>query len=97
MQVVPAFAKAARSAAVEITTLPGVTVPLQPMGWTTVPQTPERQLGSPCVVGQTAAFAQVVPQELTRLRLTSQPLLVTPSQFWLPGGQGTQPLPSRQV
>src|SRR6478609_9739308 len=39
-----------------------------------------------------ALLPQVVPQELTRLRLTSQPLLVTPSQFFVPGVQATQPL-----
>src|SRR6187431_2809807 len=41
--------------------------------------------------------AQLVPQELAKLRLTSQPLSMIPSQFLVAGGQGTQPPFALQV
>src|SRR6478735_7906714 len=91
MHVVPAPAKAFRLAWSLIVTLPCVTVSLQAMAWMTVPHTPEKQFGGPWVAGQTSWLLQLVPQEFARLRLTSQPLVIVPSQFLVPAGQGVQP------
>src|SRR3954467_179445 len=63
----------------------------------TVPHAPARPVAGAWVVGHTSWFWHVLPHELTRLRLTSQPLLVVPSQFFVPVAQGTQPLLATQV
>src|SRR6478609_6055331 len=88
MHVVPELANDVRAAALAMLTSPGVTVPVHGATWICGRQVPARHTE---LESQATLFAQVVPQESTKLRLTSQPLLLTPSQFLVPDAQVMQP------
>src|SRR5882672_10605049 len=99
MHVVVELANVVMLAASVIVTLPAVTLPLQSIAPTSIPQVPATQFGSPVVSPwHTFWSAHVVPQVATSFRFTSHPFAASPSQLARPPAQGRQvPLAVSQI